>query len=539
MAPQVEVPTEVPFVGGNLPEGWRLARLAEVATYTMGRTPPRKSPEYWAGGGGIPWVTIADMSPFVAVKATAESVSQAAAREIFQASPVARGTLLMSFKLTIGRTAILDIDAYHNEAIIAIQPGSQIDRAFLRFYLPTIDFTFHQDRAVKGQTLNRGKIDALPVVVPPLAEQRGIAALLEALLERLDVQRNIVIALRTLKAATMAKVFREGLRGEPVKQTTIGEIPESWRVSPLGDHCTIRSGGTPARDVAEYWGGGIPWVKTGEINYRSIQITGEHITRAGLENSSAQVFPKGTLLMAMYGQGVTRGRVAMLDIPSATNQACAALTPGPQLDVDYLYAFCCFAYDRIRDVAHGANQKKLSADLIRQILLPLPPDLSEQRDISTAVSAIDASFALAEQRQASLVTLFSSMLNVLMTGQVRVPPGLIGQALARLEGKLSPEVIEEIVRRIVGAIAPEKIVLFGSAARGQMGPDSDLDLLVVKPCNDRREVARAVRACLRGVAPGRGKDVVVVTPEDVERDRDTIGYIIRPALRDGRVLYAA
>jgi len=173
VAPQVEVPTEVPFVGGNLPEGWRLARLAEVATYTMGRTPPRKSPEYWAGGGSIPWVTIADMSPFVAVKATAESVSQAAAREIFHASPVARGTLLMSFKLTIGRTAILDIDAYHNEAIIAIQPGSQIDRAFLRFYLPTIDFTFHQDRAVKGQTLNRGKIDALPVVVPPLAEQRG------------------------------------------------------------------------------------------------------------------------------------------------------------------------------------------------------------------------------------------------------------------------------------------------------------------------------------------------------------------------------
>jgi predicted nucleotidyltransferase len=167
------------------------------------------------------------------------------------------------------------------------------------------------------------------------------------------------------------------------------------------------------------------------------------------------------------------------------------------------------------------------------------PALFEQEEISRIGSAIDERISTAARAAASLAGLFSSMLDVLMTGQVRVPPGLIdGQALARLERKPAPGVIDEIVRRLVEAVAPEKIILFGSAARGEMRPDSDLDLLVVKSCNDRREVARAVRACLRGVAPGRGKDVVVVTPEDVERDGDTIGYIIRPALREGRVLYA-
>jgi len=97
--------------------------------------------------------------------------------------------------------------------------------------------------------------------------------------------------------------------------------------------------------------------------------------------------------------------------------------------------------------------------------------------------------------------------------------------------------IQEVVRRIVEAVAPEKIILFGSAARGEMGPDSDLDFLVVKPCEDRRETARQIYQRLRGV--GAPKDIVVVTPEDIERHRDTIGLIIRPALREGKVVYAA
>jgi predicted nucleotidyltransferase len=103
-------------------------------------------------------------------------------------------------------------------------------------------------------------------------------------------------------------------------------------------------------------------------------------------------------------------------------------------------------------------------------------------------------------------------------------------------GTPSEETIQTIVRQIVAAVDPEQVVLFGSAARGEMGPDSDLDFLVVKPCANRREVAQTIYRNLRGI--GVPKDIVVVTPEDVERDRDTIGYIIRPALREGRVVYA-
>ncbi len=99
------------------------------------------------------------------------------------------------------------------------------------------------------------------------------------------------------------------------------------------------------------------------------------------------------------------------------------------------------------------------------------------------------------------------------------------------------EILEEVVRRIVQTADPEKIILFGSAARGKAGPESDLDLLVIKAGVHRRRLARKIYRNLYGV--GAAVDIVVVTPEDIERYRDTHALVIKPALQEGRVLYAA
>ena len=101
---------------------------------------------------------------------------------------------------------------------------------------------------------------------------------------------------------------------------------------------------------------------------------------------------------------------------------------------------------------------------------------------------------------------------------------------------LNEATLREIVRRIVEAVAPEKIILFGSAARGEMGPDSDVDLLVVKACDSPREIERQIYRRLIGI--GVPKDVLVVTPEHLDKHKDTIGNIYRPALREGKVIYA-
>lgn len=102
---------------------------------------------------------------------------------------------------------------------------------------------------------------------------------------------------------------------------------------------------------------------------------------------------------------------------------------------------------------------------------------------------------------------------------------------------LGEEILQEIIRRIVKVAKPEKIILFGSAARGEIGPDSDVDILVVKQGVHRRNTARIIRRNLFGV--GVPLDIVVVTPEDIERYGNCPALIIEPALREGRTIYAS
>lgn len=106
-------------------------------------------------------------------------------------------------------------------------------------------------------------------------------------------------------------------------------------------------------------------------------------------------------------------------------------------------------------------------------------------------------------------------------------------------GTVSEDVLQEIVQRIVEVAAPSKIILFGSAARGEMGPDSDIDLLVVAETDNPREASHRIRQRLIGIPPRIPKDVIVATPDHFERHKDTIGFIFRPALREGRVLHVA
>lgn len=105
-------------------------------------------------------------------------------------------------------------------------------------------------------------------------------------------------------------------------------------------------------------------------------------------------------------------------------------------------------------------------------------------------------------------------------------------------GRVKQQVLDEIIRRIVEVAQPEKIIMFGSAARGEMGPNSDVDVLVVKS-NVAHRGRLAGDIYMNLIGAGQAVDVIVVTPEDIERYKDAIGLVIKPALREGRVIYAA
>jgi type I restriction enzyme, S subunit len=200
---------------------------------------------------------------------------------------------------------------------------------------------------------------------------------------------------------------------------------------------TVRTGGTPSRKVKAYFeDGSIPWIKTGELKNTDITSVEEYITPRGVENSNAKIFPVGTILIAMYGEGRTRGQIGRLTFPAATNQACAALI-GDALSAetkDYVFVYLLSQYETLRAEAVGGNQPNLNLSIIKEWELPFP-SVEQQRQIVRRVNTLLSSASAVEQRfmkaRARAARLTQSILAKAFRGEL-VPTEA---ELARREGR--------------------------------------------------------------------------------------------------------
>ena len=183
----------------------------------------------------------------------------------------------------------------------------------------------------------------------------------------------------------------------------------------LGTIANIYSGGTPSRTKPVYWGGNIPWIKTTQIQncYISESDVDECITEEGLRMSSAKIVPKGTILMAMYGQGKTRGQVAMLNLDAAINQACAAIELKKNVFCNFIFQQLLYKYKSIRGLSNAGSQENLSAGLIKEIDIILP-SLPEQKGIADLLSTWDEVIEKAERLIAAKEKRFKWLLNELI-----------------------------------------------------------------------------------------------------------------------------
>lgn len=308
------------------------------------------------------------------------------------------------------------------------------DRAFLGLVLPGYLSAIH-DRT-SSQTvkhLSSHSITEIPLPLPPLAEQRRIAEKVGGLLEqanrahaRLD---NVPLILKRLRLAVLAaactgeltKGWRSSLsevgsandllraiaanrtkRGLPTATKSFDdegidipeiELPNSWVWTRVGNIADVRLGGTPSRKEPGYWGGRIPWVSSGEVANCRILKTTESITKSGIDNSNAKLYPTGTVLIAMIGEGKTRGQAAILDIAASTNQNVAGLVFDAGMIVpEYVWLWALGEYEKNRQAGRGGNQPALNCGKVRALPLPLPP-FAEQvevvRVVKTLLSIID------------------------------------------------------------------------------------------------------------------------------------------------------
>ncbi len=271
-------------------------------------------------------------------------------------------------------------------------------------------------------SLQRHELENCEIPFPDPIEQRSIARILRNIETATKVEAAICDKLAALKSATMAKLFREGLRGEPLKQTEVGEIPESWEVKPVSAVSDAVSGGTPSKQRTDWWSGSIPWASPKDMKKLRLRDTEDHISPEAAEAGSRIVPPK-TVFIVVRGMVLAKDvPVAITEVPMAFNQDMKALLPSERINPDFLlYALCARKSALIQEIgtsAHGT--RRMSGSSVHGLLIPVPKDSEEQRDIAETLHMLDRREEISKERVRCLQALFSSTLHALMTGAVRV-----------------------------------------------------------------------------------------------------------------------
>jgi type I restriction enzyme, S subunit len=242
------------------------------------------------------------------------------------------------------------------------------------------------------------------ILTPTAAEQQKIAEFLSSVDELISAQAQKLNALKTHKKGLMQQLFPR--EGETQPRLRFPEFRNAgdWNSDALGKVFETSSGGTPDRAKEEYWNGSIPWITTSLLDFNIITQAGEYISDIGLSNSSAKLFPKETILVAMYGQGKTRGKVALLGLKATTNQACAAILPRQDINSRFVFANLSCRYDEMRRLSNTGGQENLSQGLIKELQFCYPKDVNEQRRIADCFTPLDDLIAAQAQKLGDLKT---------------------------------------------------------------------------------------------------------------------------------------
>ncbi len=399
----------------NLPEHWKIARLGEVTEIVKGGTPSRSVEKYFQGD--IAWAIPSDITALdsaLYIEDTASHISEEGlGKSAAKMLPV--GTVLLTSRATIGETAITTVPMATNQGFANFICKEVLFNSYLAYYLRHIKKKLNV--LASGSTfkeVTKGTLLNVEVSLPPLPEQRAIAHTLHTIQETKFTRQREIALERERKAALMDYLFSHGTKGEPRKQTEIGEIPESWEVVKIEEIGKVITGSTPKTSVPEYYGGSYMFVSPGDISEdQYVTRTNKYVSTKGLEVS--RPLPRNSVLVVCIG--ATIGKAAMTSAEQCmTNQQINAIISNAKASSHYIYYAVTFRSRFLFSFAGRAAVPIVKKSSFEKFLIPLPP-LSEQSVIAETLQAFDIKIAALKKEVEHIDELFHAMLEELMTGQ--------------------------------------------------------------------------------------------------------------------------
>jgi type I restriction enzyme S subunit len=299
-------------------------------------------------------------------------------------------------------------------AYVVFSPSNALNAHYLLFYLKSARgsqlINFYGNRGSVRSALRFADLEQIEIPLAPLAEQHRIVARIE------------MLAARIKKVSTLRQQSSQELNVLHAKLINKEFDPYRNNSTTIGETFRVTTGGTPARGNPDFWGGQIKWASSGEVAFCRINNTAETITALGSKNSNAKVYPPATVLVAMIGQGKTRGQCAILDCEAATNQNVAAIHVYETSHLpEYVYWWFFASYQRSRSVETGTAQPALSAERIKKIRIPLPAPISQKeivRRLERLQAQVDSLKCLQTETTTKMNALLPAILDLAFKGKL-------------------------------------------------------------------------------------------------------------------------
>lgn len=407
-----------------IPKGWDTKCLSEVCSFAIGGTPSRAVSEYWDSSKSIgqPWVSIRDLTSRV-ISETSEYITSEGIRNS-NVKLVKKDTVLMSFKLSLGRVAIAGRDLYTNEAIAAFIPKSQekLDNHFLYQGLQHWNLLENIDQAVKGVTLNKEKLGLIEALLPPLPEQQKIATILSSVDDVIEKTRTQIDKLKDLKTGMMQELLTKGIGHTEFKDSPVGRIPVSWECVQLSSllHAIIdcEHKTAPYVESSKYLVVRTSNVRDGELIFDDMKYTDADAyvswTQRAVPRYGDILFtreaPAGESCLVPEGFNVCMGQRMVLLRPKETLVSAEFLS---------LFLTLQKAKQAIYDLSIGTTVTRINIEDIKKIPCFVPP-LAEQKKIVQCVESIANRLVIKRDRQCWLQRLKKALMQDLLTGKVHV-----------------------------------------------------------------------------------------------------------------------